>query len=185
VDYQGWFDGNLYVTGSCVGCAMASFGLNVGSTALEPGDAVTVRGVGAVAALADTASPLIEVDRAQDGEAVIGVVVGRAELDVDDGVDPGSEGTVHLVPREGPAKSGAYVTIVTYGPVQVRVSAAQPAIQSGARLAVGETGGVRSLRTVTVDGVQLTEDGPSLGLALESFDGASSEDRIWVLVNPR
>lgn len=184
-DYQGWFDGNIYVSGACTGCALASFGLNAGSTALKPGDAVTVLGVGTDAALADAVSPLIEVDRAQVGEAVIGVVVGWAELDVDDGVDPGSEGAAHLVPREGPAKPGAYVTIVTHGPVQVKVSAVQPSIQAGARLAVGEAGGVRSLRTVTVDGVQITEDGPSLGLALESFDDTSSKDRIWVLVNPQ
>ena len=55
---------------------------------------------------------------------------------------------------------------------------------AGARLAADENGRGRALRTAIVDGIQVAEDVPMVGIALESLD-AGAEGMIWVLVNPR
>lgn len=77
----GYFNGNVDINGTCTGCAVATFGLNTGGAALQPGDVVTVRGVRQPQELAATSRVILEVGPAQEGESVIGVVQGRAELD--------------------------------------------------------------------------------------------------------
>jgi hypothetical protein len=180
-DYAGWFDGDIYVSGACSGCRIASFAVNTGASSLEAGDVVTTRGVRSDTTSADDVVRLIEIERAAEGDSVVGVVAGRAELDTDDESEAGPAG---LVPREGPAAPGEYVTIVTHGVMQVTVDAASRAIAPGDRLTVGADGGVRTLRTVMIDGITLSESAPSVGIALESPDRAASADGIWVLVNP-
>ena len=97
----------------------------------------------------------------------------------------GSEdGTNTLVPRSGePAAPGEYVSVVIYGPAQVK-SAGD--VQLGDRVTVDATGGVRALAAFQVQRVDgaladMLETAPVLGIALEEArDGA-----VWVLVNPQ
>jgi hypothetical protein len=182
MDLAAYFGGDVQVIGTCSGCLVATFGVNTGGVALEAGDIVTVRGIRNDASLAAAAPALLQVARAQPGESVIGVVAGRAERDVED--EAGGGPPPHL-PRAGPAPPGAYVTIVTHGVMQVRVGAANAAIRSGARLTVGSAGAARPTRAVTVDGVQLAEAAPGIGIALASPHATASGDRVWALVNPR
>ena len=58
-----------------------------------------------------------QVTQAQSGQAVVGVVAGRAELVTDEDHRPTETGK-RLVPREGAAEPGEYVTIVYSGPMQ-------------------------------------------------------------------
>jgi hypothetical protein len=181
-DYAGSFWGNIYVDGDCHGCTLAAFGLNGGDRLLEPGQIVAIQGI--QASTLDNAPALWRVVHAREGLAAVGVVRGHAELD--------EAGTGHelrdgetgrrLVPREGPVQPGEYLSIVIYGPVQVKVSAADGIIQPGMRLAVGESGLVRALKTVVVEGVTLAESAPILGIALSTPD---EEGLVWVLVSPQ
>ena len=180
--YAGYFRGDIYVSGDCIGCTTAVFGLNAGDGPLEPGQIVAIQGIEGTTL--DNTSVLWRVVPAGEGAAAVGVVRGKAEL------DEAPEGTTlregetgrRLVPRSGVAQPGGYVTIVIYGPMQVRVSAADGPIEPGARLAVGKMGAARALKTVVVEGLTLAESAPTIGIAL----AAPGEDGlVWVLVNPQ
>lgn len=182
-NWAGLFWGNIYVHGDCVGCVLAEFGVNAGNRPLQPGDIVAVQGVDA--STLDNAPRLWQVVPAGGAGSVVGVVRGRAEVNLASEDQPLREGETgrRLVPRGGAAPPGDYLTIIIYGPAQVRVAAsALGAIQAGTRLAVDADGLARPLRTVTVEGVTLAENAPQIGIALDSPDAAGL---LWVLVNPR
>ena len=169
--------GDVRITGICDGCAMAAFARNTGQTVLEPGDVVAVRGV----THTDWPSTpvVVDVELAAGPDAVIGVVVGRAELDEDE--DEKDE--TGLVPREGPAQPGEYLNIIVSGLTQVKASAVAAPIKEGTRLTAADLAGhARAVRTVEVQGVQIAENTSVLGIALESLE--AGQDLIWVLVNP-
>jgi hypothetical protein len=180
--YAGNFHGDIYVSGNCIGCALAVFGLSAGDQPLTPGQIVAIQGIEATTL--DNAPALWRVVSAGEGAAAVGVVRGKAEL------DEAPEGTTlredetgqRLVPRSGVAQPGGYLTIVIYGPMQVRVSAADGAIEPGTRLAVGKMGVARPLKTVVVEGLTLAESAPVLGIALDAPD---KDGLVWVLVNPQ
>jgi hypothetical protein len=183
-DFAGFFDGNVAITGTCTGCTLAALGYNAGQTALEPGDVVAVSGV--FQTDLPNAALVMDVELANGPNAVIGVVAGRAELDdrqPDKGEKRGKT-ILRLVPREGPAGPGEYVSIVIYGLAQVKASAVDSPIQHGTRLtAADQPGYARAVRTVEVQGVQVAENTPVIGVALESLKDGQAP--IWVLVNPR
>jgi hypothetical protein len=106
----------------------------------------------------------------------LGVVQGWAELVTEEQPRPDEIG-LHLVPREGSAEPGQYVTIAYSGLTQVRATGP---IAQGSKLAVGDGGSARALRTVTVDGVELAENVAVIGVALEGLEG---DGLVWVLVN--
>ena len=181
--YAGNFLGNIYVSGNCIGCLQANFALNAGGRALEPGDVVSIQAV--TPTDFDTGSTLWQVAPAQPAEslpstnagAVVGVVAGRAELVIEEEHRPGETGK-RLVPREGAAQPGEYVTIVYSGPMQVKATVP---IAAGEKLTVDDNGNARGLRKTEVNGFPVAEDAPVLGIALsESQDGL-----VWVLVNPQ
>jgi hypothetical protein len=182
VRYAGYFNGNVRITGTCTGCAIAAFGVNAGQTALEPGDVVAVRGV-TQSDLHGT-PVLMEVDLATGRDAVIGVVAGRAELDKHDvGIESEAKIVERLVPREGPAQPGEYVSIIIYGLAQVKASAGATSIQPGTRLtAADRPGHARAVQTVEIQGVRVAESAPIIGIALEKL--GSGQGLIWILVNP-
>ena len=107
--YGGYFWGNIYVDGVCISCRPANFAVNAGERPLQPGDVVSVQAV--TATDFDTAPALWEVVPAQPGQAAVGVVAGRAELVTEQNHRPDETGK-RLVPRDGAAQPGDYVTIV-------------------------------------------------------------------------
>jgi hypothetical protein len=181
-NYAGYFHGDIYVTGNCIGCALAVFSLNAGDQPLEPGQIVAIQGVEATTL--DNTPALWRVVPAEEGTAAVGVVRGKAELDEAPEGATLREGETgrRLVPRSGVAQPGDYLTLVIYGPMQVRVSAADGAIEPGTRLAVGKLGAARALKTVVVEGLTLAESAPTIGIALTAPD---EDGLVWVLVNPQ
>jgi hypothetical protein len=125
---------------------------------------------------------LMEVGPAQAGASVVGVVYGRAEQTNMEGLY--DQPAAQLAPRAGAAQPGDYVHIVIYGPMQVKASAFDSAIQTGDKLAIDATGSARSLQTRLLDGMRITESAPTIGIALEGLD-ADKDGLIWVLVNPQ
>jgi hypothetical protein len=173
----GYFAGPVQITGGCTGCLLATFGLNAGDKPLAPGDVVSLAGLRASGV--DSVPMLMEVRTAAGGDAVVGVVQGWAELVTEEEPRPTEIG-LHLVPREGPASPGQYVTIAYSGLTQVKVSGP---ITQGSKLAVGTDGAARALRTVNLDGVELAENASVIGVALESL--GAGDGLVWVLVNPQ
>jgi hypothetical protein len=139
--------------------------------------------------MSETAFPampvVMEVEPATGGDGVIGVVSGRAEVDQQEpreGED--GETVLRLVPRDGPAEPGQYLSIVIYGLAEVKASALPGAIEPGARLTAADTPGVaRAVRTVEVQGVAVAESAAVVGIATESLE--AGEGLIWALVSPR
>ncbi len=175
----GYFSGNIQVTGSCTGCLLATFGVNSGGETLQPGDLVTVQGVQTSGV--DSVLILLEVTPAKAGQTVVGVVGGWAELIKEETPRPTEIG-LRLIPREGPAAPGAYVTIIYSGPVQVQAGSLDGGLAAGTRLTLAADGGVRALQTTTVNGIQVAESAPVVGIALSKPDAAGL---VWVLVNPQ
>jgi hypothetical protein len=175
-DWEIYVTGDVRITGNCSGCATAAFARNTGQKPLELGDVVAVRGI------THTDWPgtpvLVDVELAAASDAVIGVVVGRAELD-----DAGDEkDEVGLVPREGPAKPGEYVSIIVSGLAEVKASAVAAPIKEGTRLTAADLAGhARAVRTVEVQGLQIAENAAALGVALEGLE--TGQGLIWVLVD--
>ena len=177
-DWAGVFNGFIFVSAACFGCRQANFAINVGDQTLEPGDVVSTQGV--VYTDFDTGPVLWQVLQAQSGTAVVGVVIGRAEVDIQDEHRPDETGK-RLVPRAGAAQPDEYVTIVYSGPVQVKTAHGEAAITAGMRVTAATDGTVRPLLTRTVEGMTVAEGAPVLGVALEdAVDGL-----VWVLVNPQ
>lgn len=182
--YGGYFWGNIYVDGNCVGCLQANFAVNAGDRPLQPGDVVSVEGV--ISTGFDAGAELWQAAPAQPGQAVAGVVAGRAELVTVDGHRPAESGR-RLVPREGVAQPGEYVTVVYSGPMQVRVAPGEGALAAGARLTAAANGQVRPLGVLQVQlaggagTASMSEDAPIVGVALD----APKDGLVWVLVNPQ
>jgi hypothetical protein len=178
-NWAGYFAGNINVTGSCTGCLLATFAVNTGSDPLHPGDLVTIQGTRPSGV--DSVAMLMDVTKAAEGRAVIGVVQGWAELVTDEKARPNEIG-LQLIPREGAAEPGQYVTIVTYGPVQVSASPFAGGITPGMKLTLDANGSARPLQTVEVNGVQLAESAPTIGISLSAPD---EKGQVWVLLNPQ
>lgn len=172
----GYFDGAIQVTGGCTGCVISAFGVNASGEPLEPGDVVTILGV--QSSESDSTSVLWNVAPAAAGQAVVGVVQGKAEM-VTEEVKRENETGKTLVPRAGSAAPGEYVTIIIYGPTQVKTSGA---VGVGMRLAAGDLGAARILKTTEVNGIQVAESAPTIGIAL---DAPGENGLTWVLVNPQ
>ena len=182
--YAGVFAGNIYVGGNCIGCLQANFAVNAGDRPLQPGDVVSIQAV--TSTDFDTGPALWQVVQAQPGQAVVGVVAGRAELVTAEEHRPTETGK-RLVPREGAAQPGEYVTIVYSGPMQVRIAPGESAIAAGTRLTAAADGRVRPLGTIKVQlaggagTADLPESAPVIGVALEP----AKDGLVWVLVNPQ
>lgn len=171
----GYFNGSIQVTGGCIGCTLTAFAVNAGDRPLAPGELVALAGLreGGV----DGTPVLMEVRPAGDDGAVVGVVQSRAELVAEGDPRPGEMG-LRLAPREGTADPGEYVVVAYSGLIQVR---ANGPIAAGSRLATGADGLARALRIVSVDGVELAENVPIVGVALEGLD--SGQGLVWTLVD--
>lgn len=153
---------DLFVGGSCTGCALRYVSLNASEALLRPGDMVTAVGV---EPLAGMATPVMEVARVTAGEHVLGVVVGRTEIFMVEAGRDDVQAGIHFGEVGGEAAPGDYLIIVVEGPAQVRASDVH--IGAGDRVYLGAAG------------VSREGSGPELGMAL---DGVDAEGLVWVLV---
>ncbi|MCB0036492.1 MAG: hypothetical protein KDE51_20810, partial [Anaerolineales bacterium] len=179
--WAGVFHNDVYMFGNCVNCNIAVFGRNNSQQPLTVGDLVTVNGLADRGQIAGD-QPVMDVQQAALGHSVLGVVVSAAELvpREDEAVE-----LLDLVPStETTAAPGEYVTIMVYGVAQIKVSQASQLLTAGDRVTLGAPHEVRALQTTEVNGIQLAEDAPTIGTALEDFDG-NADGLIWVLINPR
>ena len=96
--YGGYFNNGLYVSGSCTGCVIANYGLNIADRPLEPGEVVAIRGVQTPDL--DGSPTVLEVVPAGLGGAPVGVVVGRGEVVANSGGEAAAN-ALYLVPRPG------------------------------------------------------------------------------------
>jgi hypothetical protein len=174
----GYFFGHIQVTAGCTGCTQATFALNTSDRDLTPGDIVSLAGLRESSF--DSVPVVMDVKAANGADAVVGVVSGWAELVTEEEPRPNEIGQ-RLVPREGAAKPGQYVTVVYSGLAQVKVSAVDGPIAQGSKLVAGTGGTARAQRAVELEGVKLAESASSIGIALERLE--AGDGLVWALVN--
>ncbi|MEZ4768421.1 MAG: hypothetical protein R2844_08340 [Caldilineales bacterium] len=147
-------------------------GLNTSGETLRPGDIVAMDGI------AD--SPFDDLDMLLRVRHYTGQRAGRRGQRAGGTLHQPGRRHQHPRPRSGePAAPGEeYLSVVIYGPVQVKAAGE---LEVGQRVTVDDTGVVRAMRRVEVEGVTLDEGGPSLGLSLDT----AQDGMVWVLVNPQ
>ncbi len=158
-----------------------------GPDSLTAGEIVAVAGVADPVAGSTVHLPLVRLANGSDN-GIVGVVEGRLVLTQQPSQKPPAAGDVEaetplveLRSADGPAQAGDYVAIIVLGAAQVKVDPAVP-IGAGQRLTIAEVGGhARPLRTVRVEGVEVDESGPTLGVTMEPAQGGL----VWVMINPQ
>ena len=141
-----------------------------GELALQPGDVVAASGFATGVPGAQDFVPSVVPAAQPDRLGVIGVVRSRMALLP----KPGKEGAdaVALESVPGTAAPGDFVALTVRGVTLVRAEGAGP-IEAGQRLTLAEVDGtVRPLRTRSLDGMEVTEGTPVVGVAV----GAADED---------
>ena len=162
--YGGYFDDPISVNGGCTGCTMSYVARNTSESSLQTGDVVQADGMDA--SLDGMQQPVIQVASADSDDTVLGVVLGRTEMNmVEPGTDQANPGP-HYGPVGGPAKPGDYLVVVVQGMAQVRLDPAAE-VQTGDAIQAGADGATRAV------------DASSFGMVL---DDANGEGLAWVLV---
>lgn len=153
---------NLFVGGSCVGCSMSLLARNESTGSLRPGD--VTRAVGVDTELG-TRSPVLEVQPAAPERPVLGVVLGRVEIDIVGASDDRQAGP-HFGAIGGEALPGDFLVVVVEGLARVRAGS-EATIRAGDWAYLGST---------ALTGVA---EGPVVGMAVSEAD---AEGLAWVLV---
>lgn len=180
-EYAGYFNGSVFAT-QYLGAQIVEFAVNSSAVTLKPGTLVSP--IGMKNTEFTNAVNVIQVIPADGSRPAIGVALGRAEPRIKNlGDEDEPQLITRLVGTEDAIGSGEYMSVLVFGKTKLQASAETGPITAGSRVAIdGFTGAVRSLRLVEVDGVQLAESAPTVGIALEDLSDGSRP--IWVLVNP-
>jgi hypothetical protein len=146
-------------------------------SALRIGDVVSATGVSEPAPGGTNRLALVEL-AGRDAPGVVGVVASRMEWRAAEG----KEGEMVLMPADGPARDGDYVSLVVLGVADVRVERGASVVK-GTRLTASDAGGsARALRTESLNGMTVSEGAQVVGVALENSSGG---DTVPVFVNLR
>ncbi|HJR91714.1 MAG TPA: hypothetical protein VJ938_04695 [Acidimicrobiia bacterium] len=137
---------------------------------LSPGDVVAVTGVAQPLAGSGERLPAVTTASATGFTGMIGVVESRMVFEAPAGKDEPALQSV-----EGAAQPGEYVSLIVSGVADVKVSSTS-GISEGTRLTASDSAGrVRALETRQVDGIEVAEGAPVIGIALESpAEGATT-----------
>lgn len=114
-DYAGWFAGDIYVSGNCLGCTMALVAQNSGESVIQPGDFVTALGVEVDP---DYGIPILLIRKAAAGDTILGVAesaLNRSDYYEDTLAQLGYEKVT------GTIEQTDYVSVVTEGLVQAHL----------------------------------------------------------------
>ncbi len=151
-----------------------------GEVPLEAGDLVAASGLATGLAGAQDLLPLVVPAAQPEHPGAIGVVRSRMGLVS----RPGKEGAdaFALESLPGPAKPGDFVALTVRGVTLVRSDGGE-SIAPGERLTVGERdGAVRLLQTRTLDGMEVSEGAPIVGVAVGSIDEETGLVPVYVML---
>jgi hypothetical protein len=118
---------------------------------------------------------------ATTNNGVIGVVKSRMVWEAAPGKE--AEGEMSMHSADGPAQPGEYVSLIVFGIADVNIN---PAIQvsPGERLTASDlAGAARPLMKQTVNGMEIVEGAPVIGIALSAQ--TAGQDTIPVFVTLR
>ena len=177
---------NLYSLNQSIAGAVMQVMRNGGEEAIEAGDVVVFSGI--AEALEPGGPPVLLVSRSQTagGSAVAGVAYSRLNIDALN-LDPETQdpdvraSDLELTP-EGAVASGEHLLVVVRGPVQVKASAWQGALEVGGLLGSdADPGHAGRAPTVRIGGIDMAAPGTVLGKALEPLS-AGDRGSIYIYV---
>ena len=179
-------DDKAYIGAGVVSAKMFAIGKNTGNQTLEPGDLVVISGGYEKAVLGeDNGNPVINVKKADKAESnsIFGVVeysvnVKTEVKELDDG-----KSTINKSFRKAShdnANTGDYLSIVILGPADVKVGDLGQDIVAGEPVKLGTNAGVRRIKSTTINGIEIFENGGIVGKALENSNG---KGMVKVFVN--
>ena len=144
-----------------------------GPDSLSPGDLVAVTGVAEPIPGASNPLPLVRLADASSFSGVIGVVRSRMVLEVAPG--KGGEGEMSMHSTPGAAQPGEYVALIVSGVAEVKIDPGTQ-ILAGERLTAADTpGSARALKRQEINGMQVVEGAPVIGVALAApVDGQAT-----------
>jgi hypothetical protein len=152
-----------------------------GSAPLAPGDLAAVSSVTEPIPGGTVPMPLVRLAEAPTYTGIIGVVHSRMVYEVAPG--KGDEGTMSMHSTEGPAMPGDYVSLVVFGVAQVNIDP-DARIAPGERLTASNIPGMaRALNSQEINGMQVVEGAPVIGIALAA--PAPGQKSIPVFVSLR
>lgn len=187
---DGFVSGDLFVGGSCIGCASAVLAENGSSKAIAQGQAVTVKGVTTRA----DGTVVVVVDLAKGNDAVFGIA-DVAMAPAKDSVSAGKSTVTHktkfgdvtrtsqartlksqaagkLIAAGTTAKAGSFLRVITGGVYAFKVAA--PGAAAGDLLAVGTTAGKLSKAGANV----------AKGATAGKYLGSLKDGRVVLLIAP-
>jgi hypothetical protein len=128
-----------------------------------------------------TPMPLVRLADATTFNGVIGVVESRMVYEVAPGKE--AEGEMSLHSAEGAAQPGEYVSLVIYGVAQIKIDP-NTSFTAGERLTASDQAGrARPLQKQEINGMQVVEGAPVIGIALQA--PIEGQDTIPVFVTLR
>lgn len=149
-----------------------------GDRPLLGGEVVAATGFGAGAFGGHDFLPHVVPAAGPDRLGVIGVVRSRMGLVARAGKQGDDAFALESLP--GPAEPGDFVALTVRGVTFVRIDRAE-SVEAGQRLTVAEEeGSVRPLRTRSLEGMEVTEGTPVIGVALGAVDDESGLVPVYV-----
>jgi len=176
----------MYAGAGYVGSRINSIGKNTGNQTLEPGDLVVFAGGYEDEALGEKGEiPVINVKKVDKSgsNAIFGVV--EYSLKIIEEIEEVKDGETRIErsfkkANSDNAYSGDYVSVVVFGPADVKVGNRGENILTGESLKGSDNAGVRKVRTAIISGIEIAENVGIVGKALENSNG---KGMIKVFVN--
>lgn len=175
--YDGYFEWGLYTNDKISAMNLSAKGMNIfakyiGTSLLEEGDVVCIAGGYDENVLCDGDLPVIWVEKLNENNAdqVIGVVLHKSyirEEQVKQGQMTKTEKSFRHA--DGPVGNGDYISVVVYGPANVKVDQ-RTNIVSGQKL-VAKSTGVAPAKKTRINGIEIIENTGVIGKALEPSNG--------------
>jgi hypothetical protein len=188
--WAGYFDGDVYITGSCCLASLGAYALHGSDAPLSHGEAVRVIGV---AKPSSGSVPILVVTPARAGDPAVGIVDRAMKEEANRVPDAatrhrsatGDRATRTFLRTAGAtAAPGGYLWIVTHGVVATsRVDASSGRLKPGDRLSVGpHAGSLVKAYPITMSGVSFFAPGTTVGYALGSLRRGSGEIAVFVAI---
>jgi len=162
----------------------STYGKNIGSESLEPGDIVCIAGGVQQDVLSKEGIPAVNIEKAgkDNSKAVFGVVEYKVVIgEHNKGADMDGQPVIirQFEHADGNVSPGEYLSVVVFGQAEVNIDSKEP-LKAGDALVAGNNGAARKVKTTEINGITIAENTGIIGKVLENSPG---KGKTLVFVN--